>query len=311
MPTSRLPVLFERRLATCPLEALFRMLTELGDGVEIVLRPQKGRGYIRVLQTVAVGEPDELATERPRPTPSLLPSHAMPSGTAHDSDPLLDKCQVEELTSLDITTIYRKMKRGEFPQPLRVTSHRVAWRERDIRDWEDGLPVGTAKPPNPHGPKGKQWKEELLAAVAAADLNRVVNEVRPNPERDRPTIAALFEEYTKIAQQARSWPEQRRIFEKEVVPVWGERLVSEIQKRDIRELVLAKATTAPIMANRLLDRLSRLLSFAVELDWISSTPRTDFRRPPVNAAGIACCRATSCGSCGMRSRTVNRSPMYC
>jgi integrase len=136
------------------------------------------------------------------------------------------------------------MRRRTFPEPLRVGRRPVAWRTSDILRWQNNLPRGPARPPT-------------------------------NPEADRtcgPTIAALFEEYTKIAQQARSWPEQRRIFEKEVVPVWGERLVSEIQKRDIRELVLAKATTAPIMANRLLDRLSRLFSFAVELDWISVNP---------------------------------------
>ena len=53
-------------------------------------------------------------------------------GTVSRSDRLLNKWEVEERTSLDITTIYREMKAGTFPQPVRVGRRRVAWRESDI-----------------------------------------------------------------------------------------------------------------------------------------------------------------------------------
>ncbi|PYR87539.1 MAG: hypothetical protein DMF84_31440 [Acidobacteria bacterium] len=59
------------------------------------------------------------------------------------SDRLLNKWAVEERTSLDITTIYRKMKAGTFPQPVRVGRRRVAWRESDIAAWQAALEVGT------------------------------------------------------------------------------------------------------------------------------------------------------------------------
>ena len=59
------------------------------------------------------------------------------------SDRLLNKWAVEERTSLDITTIYRKMKAGTFPQPVRVGRRRVAWRESDIAAWQAELEVGT------------------------------------------------------------------------------------------------------------------------------------------------------------------------
>ena len=59
------------------------------------------------------------------------------------SDRLLNKWAVEERTSLDITTIYRKMKAGTFPQPVRVGRRRVAWRESDIAAWQAVLEVGT------------------------------------------------------------------------------------------------------------------------------------------------------------------------
>jgi prophage regulatory protein len=59
------------------------------------------------------------------------------------ADRLLNKWAVEQQTSLDITTIYRKMKAGTFPQPVRIGKRRVAWRESDIAAWQAGLEVGT------------------------------------------------------------------------------------------------------------------------------------------------------------------------
>jgi prophage regulatory protein len=64
-------------------------------------------------------------------------------GEARRADRLLNKWAVEQQTSLDITTIYRKMKAGTFPQPVRVGKRRVAWRESDIAAWQGGLEVGT------------------------------------------------------------------------------------------------------------------------------------------------------------------------
>lgn len=59
------------------------------------------------------------------------------------ADRLLNKWAVERETSLDITTIYRRMKAGTFPQPVRVGKRRVAWRESDIAAWQESLEVGT------------------------------------------------------------------------------------------------------------------------------------------------------------------------
>jgi prophage regulatory protein len=47
------------------------------------------------------------------------------------------------MTSLDITTIYRRMAAGAFPQPVRVGRRRVAWRASDVVKWQQNLEVGT------------------------------------------------------------------------------------------------------------------------------------------------------------------------
>jgi integrase len=85
--------------------------------------------------------------------------------------------------------------------------------------------------------------------------------------------------YKKATEKKRSWPEQRRIFENEVLPEWRHRRVQDMTRRDIRTLVDRKAETAPIMANRILARVSRLFSFAVERDWIEANPALRIVKP--------------------------------
>ena len=75
------------------------------------------------------------------------------------------------------------------------------------------------------------------------------------------TVGALYEELKKVSQTKRSWPEQRRIFESEVLPAWKHLRVQDITRREIRRLVEQKVTTAPVMANRMLARISKLFSF--------------------------------------------------
>lgn len=48
---------------------------------------------------------------------------------------LLRRPEVEARTGLSRSTLYDWMKRGEFPQPVKLGSRLVAWRERDLIEW--------------------------------------------------------------------------------------------------------------------------------------------------------------------------------
>ena len=48
---------------------------------------------------------------------------------------LLRRPEVEARTGLSRSTLYDWMKRGEFPQPVKLGTRLVAWRESDIGDW--------------------------------------------------------------------------------------------------------------------------------------------------------------------------------
>jgi integrase len=115
--------------------------------------------------------------------------------------------------------------------------------------------------------------------------NRVLNDADPAAEKQDEratygdTVGALYDLYKKATEKKRSWPEQRRIFENEALPAWRHRRVQDMTRRDIRMLVDRKAETAPIIANRILARVSRLFSFAVERDWIEANPALRIVKP--------------------------------
>ncbi|UTV98791.1 AlpA family phage regulatory protein [Marinomonas rhizomae] len=52
---------------------------------------------------------------------------------------IIDRREVEHLTSLRKTTIYKLIKEGKFPKPLRISPMRVAWRLTDIESWVQSL----------------------------------------------------------------------------------------------------------------------------------------------------------------------------
>ena len=53
---------------------------------------------------------------------------------------LLKRRQVEEITGIGRSSIYRLMKSGEFPQRVKVGRNAVRWRESDITAWVESRP---------------------------------------------------------------------------------------------------------------------------------------------------------------------------
>ena len=59
--------------------------------------------------------------------------------TIHDR--LLRRRQVEEITGMSRSSIYRLMQDGEFPRPVRIGPAAVRWRASDITAWLESRPV--------------------------------------------------------------------------------------------------------------------------------------------------------------------------
>src|SRR5512145_2918297 len=133
-----------------------------------------------------------------------------------------------------------------------------------------------------------RYRDRGLAEARKEAVNargRILNGADPATEKHDEratygdTVGALYELFKKATEKKRSWSEQRRIFENEVLPAWRHRRVQDMTRRDIRALVDRKAETAPVMANRMLARISRLFSFAVERDWMEANPALRIVKP--------------------------------
>lgn len=48
---------------------------------------------------------------------------------------LLTRPDIEALTGLTCSSIYRLMRRGEFPEPIRIGERAVRWPEAEIEAW--------------------------------------------------------------------------------------------------------------------------------------------------------------------------------
>jgi prophage regulatory protein len=45
---------------------------------------------------------------------------------------LLKPAEVQRRLTLDRVTIWRKVRAGTFPEPIKISENRIAWREADV-----------------------------------------------------------------------------------------------------------------------------------------------------------------------------------
>lgn len=96
------------------------------------------------------------------------------------------------------------------------------------------------------------------------------------------TVEALAQDYLKkhAKKFKRSAAEDERILDVYVLPSWKDRSVKELTRRDVRALVDAVVDRgAPIMANRVLAIVRKMLNFAVDHDWLEANPAARVAKP--------------------------------
>ena len=60
-----------------------------------------------------------------------------------DDDYLIDRGEVERRVCLTRSSIYQKMRHGDFPLPLKIGAKSVRWRAAEIVAWINSLPRAT------------------------------------------------------------------------------------------------------------------------------------------------------------------------
>lgn len=94
------------------------------------------------------------------------------------------------------------------------------------------------------------------------------------------TIADLATDYLADAKtRKRSWAQDDRILEADVLPKWRARRAADITRRDVRSLLEAIATRAPIAANRALALVRAMFNFGIRRDWVTSNPAALIEKP--------------------------------
>ena len=96
------------------------------------------------------------------------------------------------------------------------------------------------------------------------------------------TVGALAKEYVSKHVQVRHRrpDEEERIPNVYVLPGWKKRSVRGLTRRDVRALVEPIAERgAPVMANRVLAVVRRMLNFGVRRDWIDANPASLIDKP--------------------------------
>jgi integrase len=91
------------------------------------------------------------------------------------------------------------------------------------------------------------------------------------------TIEDLVKEYIKKHAKVnkRSWKNDERLLNKEVVPIWGDRKAEDIRKRDVALLLESIVERgSPAMSNQTLKIVRKMFNFAVERDILQHTPCT-------------------------------------
>lgn len=120
------------------------------------------------------------------------------------------------------------------------------------------------------------------ARIARAQLIDGVDPAREKRERRQAdSIAELVAEYLKRYAEPRkkSWKDDQRMFDVEVLPAWRTRLARDVERRDVRAL-LEEITQRghPVLANRVRSALHKLFAWGVEAEIVDRNPVAGLQR---------------------------------
>jgi len=101
-------------------------------------------------------------------------------------------------------------------------------------------------------------------------------------DRKAPTVAGLIEEYLEkwAKPRKKTWKEDERILNKDVLPIWGRKKAQSIKRRDV-VLLLDEIVDrgAPISANKTFQVIRKVFNFAVSRSILEFSPCVGVQNP--------------------------------
>lgn len=93
-------------------------------------------------------------------------------------------------------------------------------------------------------------------------------------------VAALWLD-SVAKEKNKSWRNQKRVLELHVDPSWKDRLIANIKKGDVRELI--DGIEGKVLPNRVLATIRPIFRWAAERDWIEFSPADHIAKPKSEA----------------------------
>ena len=134
----------------------------------------------------------------------------------------------------------------------------------------------------PHVGLAAVRKKARKAQTTIDDGRDPAAERRAAAAKPTDTVASLVEDYLEqhARPNKRSAGEDERILNADVLPYWKDRSVRTLARRDVKDLIgRVVKRKAPIMANRLLAVVRRVLNHAVDEEWIDANPAARIKKP--------------------------------
>lgn len=97
------------------------------------------------------------------------------------------------------------------------------------------------------------------------------------------TFGDLAQDYIErhAKKHKKSWAEDQRSMNADVLPRWRSRLVKSITRRDVHELInVVVDRGAPVAANRVLALVSAVFAYGIDTDWLDGNPATRVKKQP-------------------------------
>ena len=118
-------------------------------------------------------------------------------------------------------------------------------------------------------------RAKLIMADAQAGVGPELRKKREEAGTFGAVAAAFMQDF---AHSHRTRDEMQRKIDVDLAE-WHDRQITEITRKDIKELIRVKARTSPIAANRLLSLIAKIFNWAVKEELIQASPAIQIDRP--------------------------------
>lgn len=116
---------------------------------------------------------------------------------------------------------------------------------------------------------------------AQVKTKRAAKQLERKEARAAPSVHQLATDFIELyaKRKKRSWRNDQRMLESEVLPVWGSIKAATITRRDVVALLDRIAATRPVYANRVFAVTRKMFNWAFDRDLIEATPCARVKPP--------------------------------